>query len=132
VRALEAAAIAIAGDPRFSGPSAAAHLRVDEDPLLHAYVVSFEPCARTAWHRHERGQLLICTLGSGYVGTREGRSVELRPGIAVWTDPGEDHWHGAGPNDCMSHVAVQTETPGIEAATWLEPVSDREWQLATG
>jgi quercetin dioxygenase-like cupin family protein len=111
-------------DPRFTGEVAGVHLAPPEDPQLHSYVVRFEAGGRTAWHSHERGQLLICTEGFGYVGTRDGRVIELRPGVSAWTDPGEEHWHGAGPQSTMTHVAVQTETPGGESVRWLEPVGE--------
>jgi quercetin dioxygenase-like cupin family protein len=121
MRALDATTTPFAGVPRFTGDVAGVHLSPDEDPLLHAYVVRFEPGSRTDWHAHERGQLLICTSGSGYVGIRDGTVIELRPGVAVWTDAGEQHWHGAGPDEPLTHVAVQTETPGV-GVTWLERV----------
>jgi quercetin dioxygenase-like cupin family protein len=124
MRPMDAALTAFGADPRFTGLVSGRHLAPAEDPQLHAYVVHFEPGGRTAWHAHERGQLLICTEGAGYVGTRDGRVTELRPGVAVWTDPGEDHWHGAGPDAPLTHVAVQTESPGTESVRWQEPVTD--------
>ncbi|MBJ8337959.1 cupin domain-containing protein [Antrihabitans sp. YC3-6] len=121
-----------ADDPRFTGDVFGAHIAPDGDPQLHAYVVSFQPYGRTAWHSHERGQLLICTAGQGFVGTRDGRRIELRPGVAVWTDAGEEHWHGAGPTDAMTHVAVQTETPDGASVHWHEQVSERDWKPEVG
>ena len=123
MRQIDAALAAFQGDPRFTGAVSGLHIALEEDPQLHTYVVSFGAGGRTAWHSHERGQLLICTDGQGLVGTRDGRTVELRPGIAVWTDPGEEHWHGADLQCPMTHVAVQTETPGRESVVWKEPVT---------
>jgi quercetin dioxygenase-like cupin family protein len=130
MRPIDAALTAFGADPRFAGLVSGLHIAPAEDPQLHAYVVHFEPCGRTAWHSHERGQLLICTAGHGYVGTRDGRVTELRPGVAAWTDPGEDHWHGAGPDSPLTHVAVQTEGPGTEAVCWQEQVEDAHWLAA--
>jgi quercetin dioxygenase-like cupin family protein len=113
---------AFGDDPRFTGAVSGLHLAPPEDPQWHAYVVRFEPGARTAWHSHERGRLLIRTEGAGYVGTRDGRLLELRPGVSAWTDPGEEHWHGAGPGSPLTHVAVRTEQPGGESVRWFEPV----------
>jgi quercetin dioxygenase-like cupin family protein len=124
VRQIDAPTAPFANDPRFTGQVSGLHLAPPEDPQLHAYVVRFDIGGRTAWHSHERGQLLICLDGFGYVGTRDGHVIELRPGVAAWTDPGEEHWHGAGLESAMTHVAVQTETAGIESARWSEPVSD--------
>lgn len=123
MRTMDAAPAPFGTDARFTGEVSGAYLAPGGDPQLHAYVVHFAPGSRTAWHIHERGQLLICTAGLGYVGTRDGQVAELRPGVAVWTDAGEAHWHGAGPDEPMTHVAVQTETPGGSAVTWQEPVT---------
>ena len=51
---------------------------------------------------------------------------EIRPGDVVWIAPGERHWHGAGPQTGMSHIAVQERLDG-SVATWLEPVTDAEY-----
>jgi quercetin dioxygenase-like cupin family protein len=128
MRRIDATPTAFRHDPRFTGPVAGLHLAPPEDPLLHAYVVRFDAGGRTAWHAHERGQLLICVDGFGYVGTRDGRLIELRPGVSAWTDPGEEHWHGAGPRSAMTHVAVQTEAPGGDAVRWLEAVEGSPWE----
>jgi quercetin dioxygenase-like cupin family protein len=50
--------------------------------------------------------------------------------VAAWTEAGEHHWHGAGRDEPMSHIAVQTATPGGDGATWLEAVSASEWAAA--
>jgi 4-carboxymuconolactone decarboxylase len=57
--------------------------------------VTFEPGARSAWHTHPLGQILIVTAGTGRV-QRWGDPVEeIRPGDVVWIPPGYKHWHGA-------------------------------------
>jgi quercetin dioxygenase-like cupin family protein len=114
------------GDPRFTGPVAGVHLAPDADPTLHVYAVSFAAGARTAWHAHDHGQLLICTAGAGQVGDRHGAIIALSPGTAVWTEPGEEHWHGAGPTQPMTHLAVQTAESGGDGATWAEPVPNAD------
>ena len=66
--------------------------------------VTFEPGARTAWHTHPLGQMLIVTAGTGRV-QRWGDPVdEIRPGDVVWIPPGQKHWHGAAPNTSMTHL----------------------------
>ncbi|MFG1909658.1 cupin domain-containing protein [Kribbella sp. NPDC048928] len=92
-------------------------------------MVQFEAGGRTAWHVHENGQLLICVDGVGFVGNRDGTVVELRPGSAVWTDAGEQHWHGAGPDRALTHVAVQTESTE-DAVMWFEEVAEADWLRA--
>jgi quercetin dioxygenase-like cupin family protein len=131
MRRIDAGLAAFSDDPRFTGAVSGCHLAPAEDAALHAYVVRFEPGGRTAWHSHERGQLLICTEGSGTVVTRDGQVIELVPGVAAWTDPGVDHWHGAGPDTSMTHITVQTESPGGDSVDWQEPVHDVAAQEAT-
>ncbi|WP_188940502.1 cupin domain-containing protein [Nakamurella endophytica] len=119
---LDAVPLPLTADPRFTGAVAGWHHRPDGDPRLHAYVVRFAAGSRTAWHSHAHGQLLVGQSGAGWVGTRDGRVVRLVPGVAVWTDPGEEHWHGADADQAMIHLAVQTAPPGGDSVTWLEPV----------
>ena len=88
--------------------------------------VTFEPGARTAWHTHPLGQVLIVTSGFGRV-QREGAPVEeIRPGDVIWFEPGEKHWHGAGPTTAMTHIAIQESLDG-KAVDWLEHVSDADY-----
>lgn len=94
-----------------------------------ANVVTFEPGARTAWHTHPLGQLLIVTSGSGRVQREGGPVEEIRPGDVVWFAPDEKHWHGASPHAAMSHLAIQESLDG-SAVRWLEHVSDDEYQGA--
>ena len=88
--------------------------------------VTFEPGARTAWHTHPLGQVLVVTAGAG-LAQREGGPVEaIRPGDVVRFAPGEKHWHGASPTTAMTHIAVQEALDG-RAVDWLEPVSDAQY-----
>src|SRR5271165_5165867 len=59
--------------------------------------VTFEPGARTAWHTHPLGQVLIVTAGCGRARRWGGPVEEIRPGDVLWIAPGEKHWHGAAP-----------------------------------
>lgn len=88
--------------------------------------VTFEPSARTAWHTHPLGQRLVVTSGCGLVGTDDGRIEEIRAGDVVWFPPDEKHWHGARPDKGMTHIAIQEQQDG-EAVTWLEQVTDEEY-----
>ncbi len=89
--------------------------------------VTFEPGARTAWHTHPLGQVLIVTSGCGRVQREGGPIEEVRPGDVVWFEPGEKHWHGAGPATAMTHIAIQ-ESLGGSAVEWLEHVTDDEYR----
>jgi quercetin dioxygenase-like cupin family protein len=88
--------------------------------------VTFAPGARTAWHTHPLGQVLIITSGLGWA-QREGGSIEeIRPGDVVWFSPNEKHWHGATPIKAMTHIAIQEALEG-EVVEWMEKVTDEEY-----
>jgi len=88
--------------------------------------VVFAPGARTAWHTHPLGQLLIVTAGTGRV-QRWGDPVdEIRQGDVVWIPPGQKHWHGAAPNSSMTHFAIVEQLDG-KTAEWMEKVSDAQY-----
>ena len=93
---------------------------------LGAYV-TFEPGARTAWHAHPLGQILIVTAGCGRVQGWGGPVEEIRPGDVVRFAPGEKHWHGASPTTAMTHIAI-VETLDDQSADWMEHVSDEQYQ----
>lgn len=88
-------------------------------------LVRFSPGAHTAWHTHAVGQTLHVTEGVGYVQSRGGEVVEIRPGQTIYTPPGEWHWHGASANRFMSHLAMWEATEdGTPETTWGELVTE--------
>lgn len=98
-----------------------------EDPArVTGGMVTFEPCARTAWHRHPLGQTLIVTAGCGRVQREGGPIEEIRPGDVVLIAPGEKHWHGAMPSTAMKHIAIQEKLNG-KNVDWLEKVADEQY-----
>lgn len=104
------------------------------DPLFgeHAPVstsgasVTFEPGARSAWHTHPAGQILIVTAGAGRICQWGGPVQEIRPGNVIWTPPGVKHWHGAAPATPMSHLSILDAVNG-KNADWMEKVSDAQY-----
>jgi quercetin dioxygenase-like cupin family protein len=90
--------------------------------------VRFTPGARTAWHRHPKGQTLYVTDGIGLVARRGVDPEEIRPGDVVYIEPNEEHWHGATPDRFMAHVAMQEADEQGEVVTWLEHVTDDQYQ----
>jgi quercetin dioxygenase-like cupin family protein len=84
--------------------------------------VFFAPRARTHWHTHEGGQILMVTYGEGKIRADIGDEHRIRPGDTVWISPGERHWHGAGETTCMAHMAIS-----LGGHEWLEPVTDEEY-----
>ncbi len=89
-------------------------------------LVTFEPGARTAWHTHPLGQILIVTAGCGRVQREGGAIEEIRPGDVVMFAPNEKHWHGATPTTAMTHIAIQEALDG-KAVDWMEKVSDEQY-----
>lgn len=88
--------------------------------------VTFEPGARTFWHTHPLGQVLIVLAGAGRVQRLGGPVEEIRPGDVVRFEPGEKHWHGAAPTTATTHIAIQEAQDG-KAVDWMEPVSDDQY-----
>ena len=120
--------------PSATGPSDWFTGRVRIDPLYApagdaraaGNAVTFEPGARTAWHTHPLGQVLIVTFGMGWV-QRDGGPIEsVRAGDVVWFDAGERHWHGASATTAMQHIAIQESLNG-KAVDWMEHVSDEQY-----
>ncbi len=87
--------------------------------------VHFTPCAHTAWHRHTIGQTLYVTEGLGYVQSRGGPLLTIRPGDVIRIAAGEEHWHGAAPDHFMTHLAI---TEGD--TEWGEHLTDDEYPTA--
>ena len=120
--------------PSAKGPAEYFTGTVRIDPLFQtsdpgralAASVTFEPCARTAWHTHPRGQILIVTFGCGLVQSWGGPIEQIRPGDVVWCPPGEKHWHGGTATTAMTHIAIAQQLDG-KAVDWMEKVSDDEY-----
>ncbi|MCC6173738.1 MAG: cupin domain-containing protein [Chloroflexi bacterium] len=89
-------------------------------------LVSFEPGARSAWHTHPAGQMLIVQSGTGWVQEEGGQKIEIKPGDVIWTPPGVKHWHGASATNGMSHIAITNAVNG-KAVDWLEQVTDEQY-----
>lgn len=93
---------------------------------LRATMVSFEPGARTHWHTHPLGQTLYVTAGAGRAQSWGGPIQEIKAGDVVSFEPGEKHWHGAGPKSAMTHMAMQEALEGSHA-DWMEQVTDEQY-----
>lgn len=89
--------------------------------------VTFEPGARTNWHYHKGGQILLVTEGKGLY-QEKGKPVQIiEKGEVVKCPPNIVHWHGATPTDAMTHIAIGTNT-NTGGAVWLEPVRDEKYR----
>ncbi len=97
---------------------------------MTAALVRFTPGARTNWHSHANGQTLHVTEGVGLVVNRDGQTIRMRAGDTVWTPPGEEHWHGGTADNLMCHLALLEGTDSGDGTTWLEPVTDAQYDAA--
>jgi quercetin dioxygenase-like cupin family protein len=115
-------------DQYFTGTVSVDPLFQTDDPENPTVInVTFEPGARTAWHAHPQGQILIVTSGCGLVQIEGGPVEEIRPGDVVWFEPDEKHWHGATPSIAMTHIAIFKQYKG-KYADWMEKVSDQQYE----
>lgn len=88
--------------------------------------VTFEPGARSNWHTHAAGQILMIIEGVGYY-QEKGQPIRLlRKGEVVQALPGVEHWHGASPRQAMTHISLNVNTEkGV--VDWGRPVTDQEY-----
>jgi quercetin dioxygenase-like cupin family protein len=112
----------------FTGTVTVTPLIKEEDPsALSCGCVVFQPGARSAWHTHPKGQLLIINEGSGFV-QEWGKPIQkIKKGDMIWTPPGVKHWHGATASTSMTQSAVQESLDG-KNVNWLEKVSDEQYR----
>ena len=89
--------------------------------------VTFEPGARTNWHKHSGGQILLVLGGEGRYQERGEEIQILHKGDVVRIPPQAEHWHGAAPDSWFTHISVETNVPDNQT-TWLEPVNDKEYK----
>ena len=87
--------------------------------------VTFEPGARTKWHSHSGGQILLVTGGVGYYQEKGQSKKVLRKGDAIKCPPNIPHWHGASADSAFVQVAITGREKG--ETVWLEPVTDEEY-----
>src|SRR5829696_6090760 len=89
--------------------------------------VYFEPGARSNWHTHPSGQILIITDGVGYHQIKGQPRQTIRKGDVVKCPSNVLHWHGASPDTGMQQLYILPKTEkGI--VTWLQKVTDEEYK----
>lgn len=120
--------------PSMQGPAEWFTGTVRIDPLFTAPAparvacasVTFEPGARSAWHTHPLGQILVVTAGCGWTQCESGPITEIRAGDVIWCPPDHRHWHGATPETSMTHIAIQEALDG-KMVEWMEQVTDEQY-----
>ena len=96
-------------------------------PDAGVFRVFFEPGARTNWHTHPEGQILLVLSGTCRVATEEAAPTDVGAGGVVYFAPNEKHWHGANPDSFMVHLAVNPAAASEGGTDWLEPVTDKDY-----
>ena len=86
---------------------------------------TFDPGARTNWHSHEGGQVIIIEQGRMRTQERGGSSKEFGPRETYSVAAGTTHWHGALPGAPLTQVALS-----YGVTTWMEPVTDAQYASA--
>ena len=115
---LVASSYARQDDPRFTGKSV-----VMEGKDLTVARRSFEAGARSAWHSHDHGQLLMVEDGRMRTQKKGGPVKELGKGESDYTGANVVHWHGAVPGQALVQINV-----GFGGDTkWMEKVTDAEY-----
>ena len=88
--------------------------------------VYFEAGARSNWHTHPAGQILVITDGVGYHQIKGQTRQTIRRGDVVKCPPNVEHWHGASRDTGLQQLYIVPNTEkGI--VKWLQPVTDAEY-----
>lgn len=93
---------------------------------LVAGSVTFSAGARSYWHTHHAGQILMVLDGTGYT-QEKGKPIKvIHKGDIVTCPPNTEHWHGAAPKSQMVQLSLNTNADkGV--VNWLRPVTDEEY-----
>ena len=95
-------------------------------PVSSAYVI-FEAGARSFWHTHPTGQVLIIVDGEGRSGVFGEKVSVLKKGDVVVCPKGVKHFHGAAPDQRMVQMTITGSDPQGKNVHWLEPVTDEQY-----
>jgi quercetin dioxygenase-like cupin family protein len=83
----------------------------------------FDTGARTYWHSHAQGQLLLVEQGRMRLQKRDQATRELGAGESDYTAPNVLHWHGAS----ADQPAVQINVGFGGMTTWADEVTADEY-----
>jgi quercetin dioxygenase-like cupin family protein len=97
----------------------------DAPPQVRAARIHFEAGARTKWHAHEKGQILLCEEGVARTQVQGQPVRELHPGETAYVPGGVPHWHGAAPDRATTLFSVDVSNGQTK---WLGEVSEKEYR----
>lgn len=98
----------------------------DKNNEFSAGSVTFEPSARTNWHTHPKGQVLLVIEGQGLYQEKGKPALIIKKGDVVNIPENTEHWHGASAATKMVHIAITNFKEDIQV-TWLKQVTDEEY-----
>ncbi|RPH36367.1 MAG: cupin domain-containing protein [Chloroflexi bacterium] len=99
-----------AGTETFTGAVwMASAFAADGPGTMNSVEVHFEPAARTHWHSHPDGQVLVITEGRGWTQVAGGDPTRIASGDVISVPAGVQHWHGADPASAMTHLSITGE-----------------------
>jgi quercetin dioxygenase-like cupin family protein len=87
--------------------------------------VTFDPGARTKWHMHPGGQILLVIDGVGYYQEKGQAKKILKRGDVIKCPANVPHWHGASADTPFVQVAVTNRHLG--ETIWLHDVTEEEY-----
>ena len=105
------------------------NMLVTRDNVFNSSIgnVTFDKGARTNWHKHSGGQILLVAAGEGRY-QEKGKEIQiLKAGDVVKIPPNVEHWHGAAPDSEFAHISIEPNIPDNETI-WLEPVTDEQYK----
>jgi quercetin dioxygenase-like cupin family protein len=105
---------------------------VPDDSIFNCAInnVAFEKGARTNWHTHPSGQIILIIDGEGLYQEKGSPIQTFKKGDVVKFNPDVEHWHGASPDSHMTHIAINPNTEkGL--VEWLKRVTEEEYTKRT-
>jgi 4-carboxymuconolactone decarboxylase len=98
----------------------------DQNHEFSAGCVTFEANARTVWHTHPKGQVLIVIVGEGFYQEKGKPAQPIKKGDVVNIPENLEHWHGATAISKMVHIAITNYKDDVNVI-WLKPVTEEEY-----
>ncbi|MFC4094894.1 cupin domain-containing protein [Euzebyella saccharophila] len=103
------------------------HMQVMADSVNQNSVgtVTFDPGARSNWHSHPNGQIIMSLDGEGYYQEKGSEKRILRKGDVVKCPANTPHWHGASAEKQFIQIAITSRVDG--PTEWLDPVTEEQY-----
>ena len=111
-----------AGRGRGLGAFMTGNIEVGDTKNMNMSRIRFAAGARTNWHIHSAGQLLLVEEGKGRLQEMGSAIVDIPAGQPVLTKPNVLHWHGAAPDQAALQFSVYSGS-----LEWKEAVNDDEY-----